>query len=105
MKVDPDPNTIELLVPLPNTLPVLLVPCVNVAPELKVIPLASAAVRLWAVDAVDENVIEPLTLPVDPVAILIVSTLVPLMFNDDPEAMSKQLLPPLRVKVLPDDDG
>ena len=63
---------------------------------MKVIPLASAAVSLCAAP---EKVIEPFTRPVEPVAMLIVRAVAVSILSDDPEAMSKQLMPPLRVIV------
>ena len=57
----------EFAVPEPNTFPVSLVPCVNVEPELNVIPPASAAVNEWPVALAAQKVMEPLMLPFAPV--------------------------------------
>ena len=85
MNVEPEAKTTEFDVPDPNTLPVLFVPWVKTEPELNVRPLASAAVKLWVVDALEENVIEPPMLPVAPVPTAIVIALVVLQFSAEPD--------------------
>ena len=85
MKVEPEANTIEFAVPEPNTLPEQF--WVNVAPELKVIPLASNAV---SVSIAFEKVIEPLMFPFAPVETLMSSALVPLTLSCEPLATVKE---------------
>src|SRR6185295_13961551 len=64
-----------------NALPVQLVPCVNVAPELNVIPLASAAFSLCGAP---EQVMLPLKLPFEPADRVIVIALVPVSLSAEP---------------------
>ena len=72
------------------------VPAVKVDPLLKLIEFAALPVSLCAPW---ENVIEPATRAVDPAAMLRVRAIPVSMLSDDPEAMSKQLVPPLSVSV------
>lgn len=71
---------IVLAVPVePKTLPVLFVLCKKVAPELNVIPLASAASNWCMVLATELDVVMlPEILPVVPVARLITNAVDPL---------------------------
>ena len=86
LKVEPIVNTTLLLVPEPNTFPVFPVPCVNDEPLLNVIPLASAATKVFA-EVVKFNV--PLILPVAPVAKVNAKALAPVAFKALPEATDK----------------
>src|SRR5713226_1696642 len=96
--VEPLANTTVLAVPeLPNTLPVQPVPCVNTAPLANVTPLASAAVSEWPAL---ENDMEPLTLPVEPVATASASALAPVMLSAEPLATDSAPAPPPSVSVF-----
>ena len=85
---------------VPNGLPEKKDPAVNKAPLLKTIPPGSAAVRRWAVVAVDENFILPLIFPVAVVARTSEMTLTALKFNAQPAGISRSVLAePVRVNV------
>lgn len=101
MKVEPDAKITEFETPPlgPKTLPVLFVPCVKTAPELKVMPLALAAVRLCVVEAAAEKVIDPLILPVVPAATLMLIALFALQLSAEPAATERPVPPPLIVSV------
>lgn len=91
-----------MAVPDPKTLPVLFVLCVNIAPELKVIPLASAATNWFTVEATElEKVMLPVILPVAPVNTLMINTVDPLIFSWLPLARDKSVpVPPEIDKVV-----
>ena len=74
----------ELKAVVPNGLPLMKVPDVKVEPLLTVMELASTAVNLWAVVAVEEKVIVPLILPVAPVATAIVIAFIALQLRAEP---------------------
>ena len=97
MNVEPGAKMIEFAVPEPKIFPTQF--CVKVAPELKVIPLASAAVK---VSAAFEKIIEPLMLPRAPVGRAMVNALVPVILSWHPLATVKEsdAVSPM-VNVLP----
>ena len=81
--MDPEAKTTEFAAEpaAPNTFPVQSVPWVKVAPELNVIPLASAASNLCAAA---EKVIGPLMLPLAPVATTMLRMVLPLILSCEP---------------------
>src|SRR5438132_14146146 len=101
MKVEPEAKTTEFETPPlgPKTFPVLFVPWVKTAPELKVMPLALTAVKLCVVEAAAEKVIDPLMLPVVPAPTLMLIALFALQLSAEPAATDRPAPPPLMVRV------
>ena len=60
-------------------------------PLLKTMPPGSAAVRRWAVVAVEENFMVPLILPVAVVATIMEMALIALKFNAQPAGISRSI--------------